>query len=82
MLPLFVTNSDPKAKEEISSLPGVYRFGLETVLPFVQDQIRKGLRSVIIFGVDVKSPKDGRGSSAELESGPCIEGAGVFHFKT
>jgi len=28
---------------------------------------------VIIFGVDVKSPKDGRGSSAELESGPCIE---------
>ena len=33
----------------------------------------KGLRSVLIFGVDVKTPKDEVGSSAMLESGPCIQ---------
>ena len=33
----------------------------------------KGLRSVLIFGVDVKTPKDDVGSSAMLESGPCIQ---------
>ena len=73
MLPLFVTNSSPDAREEISSLPGVYRFGIKSLLPFVQDLVIKGLRSVIIFGVDVHSPKDSRGSSAENTTGPCIE---------
>ena len=33
----------------------------------------KGLRSVLISGVDVKTPKDEVGSSAMLESGPCIQ---------
>ena len=33
----------------------------------------KDLRSVLIFGVDVKTPKDEVGSSAMLESGPCIQ---------
>ena len=28
---------------------------------------------MIIFGVDVQSPKDGAGSAAELVTGPCIE---------
>jgi len=73
MLPLFVTNSDPDAIEDIGALPGVSRFGINKVLDFVQDLVMKGLRSVLIFGVDVKTPKDEVGSSAMLESGPCIQ---------
>ena len=73
MLPLFVTNSSVDAKEEIGSLPGVFRFGLNQLLPFVSDLVMKGLRQVIIFGVDVNSPKDGRASAAEDPAGPTIQ---------
>ena len=73
MLPLFVTNSSPDALEPINALPGVSRYGINNLIPFLSQQVAKGLRSVIIFGVDVKSTKDAVGSSADCETGPIIE---------
>jgi len=73
MLPIFVTNSNPDAIEDISSLPGVSRYGINRVLDFLTPLVQRGLRSVIIFGVDVRSEKDGAGSSADLSSGPTIQ---------
>jgi porphobilinogen synthase len=74
MLPLFITNSSPDAIEEIGSLKGVCRYGINKILDFVEPLVSGlGLRSVLIFGVDVHSPKDGRGSAALLEDGPCIQ---------
>jgi len=81
MLPLFVTNSSPDALEPINALPGVSRYGVNNVLPFLSQQVEKGLRSIIIFGVDVKNTKDKVGSSADNERGPTIEAIKIIKAK-
>jgi len=73
MLPIFVTNSHPDAIEAITSLPGVNRYGINKVIDFLSPLVQKGLRSVLIFGVDVKSAKDECATSADLPGGPTIE---------
>ena len=57
MLPIFVTNSNPDAVEEIGSLPGVKRYGINEIVNFLTPLVQKGLRTVLLFGVDVKSQK-------------------------
>ena len=38
-------------REEISSLPGVHRWGCDSVLGFLQPLVEDGLSSVLLFGV-------------------------------
>jgi len=61
MLPLFIVD-DPEAKEDIGSLPGVSRWGVNSVLGFLRPLVKLGLSSVLVFGVPNKIQKDGEGS--------------------
>jgi len=78
MLPVFVTNSNPDAVEPIVSLPGVNRYGINKVTDFLSPLVQKGLRSVLIFGVDVSSVKDECASSADLPGGPTMRAIAVI----
>ncbi|KAI4151735.1 MAG: hypothetical protein LQ340_003331 [Diploschistes diacapsis] len=71
--PLFITDSDDE-ETLIPSLPGQYRRGLNKIVPHLEPLIRKGLRSVILFGVPLKAgAKDALGTSADDPKGPVIQ---------
>jgi len=73
MLPLFITDESPEAKQDISALPGVSRWGTKSVLTFLGPLVTKGLSSVLLFGVPDKVTKDEEGSSGALEDNPVLE---------
>ncbi|BDD61937.1 Aminolevulinate dehydratase [Monascus purpureus] len=80
--PLFVTDN-PDEETPIPSLPNQYRRGLNRLIPFVKSLVRKGLSSVILFGVPLHpSAKDALGTSADDPSGPVIQAIRLlrFHF--
>lgn len=56
MYPIFITD-DPDAHVEIPSLPGQARWGLNRLEGFLAPLIKKGLQSVILFGVPLKCNK-------------------------
>jgi hypothetical protein len=56
MYPIFITD-DPNASFEISSLPGQRRWGVNKIEEFLGPLVKKGLRSVILFGVPLNCPK-------------------------
>lgn len=56
MYPIFITD-DPNAKVEIPSLPGQCRWGVNQLEAFLGPLVKKGLRSVILFGVPLNCPK-------------------------
>ncbi|KAI9739372.1 MAG: Aminolevulinate dehydratase [Claussenomyces sp. TS43310] len=70
--PLFV--SDQLDEEEaIPSMPGQHRRGLNRLIPFVEPLVRKGLRSVILFGVPLATGvKDALGTAADDPKGPVM----------
>lgn len=71
MYPIFITD-DPDAKVTISSLPGQCRWGVNRLEEFLGPLVKKGLQSVILFGVPLNCVKDGRGTPADDPSGPVI----------
>lgn len=71
--PLFVTD-DPEEETPISSLPGQKRWGVNKLVPYVDSLVKKGLRSVILFGVPMKEGvKDLEGTAADDPEGPVIQ---------
>lgn len=72
MYPMFISD-DPEALDAIASLPGQYRIGTNKLVEFMNPLIKKGLKSVIIFGVPLKEGvKDKTGSRADDPEGPTI----------
>ncbi|BGP16825.1 hypothetical protein JCM10213_004671 [Rhodosporidiobolus nylandii] len=71
MYPIFVTD-EPDAEVDIVSLPGQKRWGLNRLSAFLAPLVKKGLRSVILFGVPVVAKKDARGSLADDPQTPVI----------
>jgi len=72
ILPLFITDDDDE-ETLIPSLPGQYRRGINKIVPFLEPLIRKGLRSVILFGVPLApGAKDALGTSADDPRGPVM----------
>ncbi|KAJ6004073.1 hypothetical protein N7499_000137 [Penicillium canescens] len=71
--PLFITdNSDEETP--IPSLPNQYRRGINRLVPFLIPLVRKGLRSVMLFGVPLQpSAKDALGTAADDPDGPVIQ---------
>lgn len=57
---------------EIKSLPGQKRWGMNRLEGFLAPLVRKGLKSVILFGVPLAMQKDGRGSPADDAATPVI----------
>ena len=45
-------------KEEISSLPGEYRYSLNSGIEFAKKLEAKGLKSIIVFGIPLEESKD------------------------
>lgn len=56
--PIFISD-DPEAEEIISSLPGQKRWGLNKLEGFLTPLVKKGLKSVILFGVPMNMTKVG-----------------------
>lgn len=56
MYPIFITD-DPKARVEIHSLPGQCRWGVDRLEEFLGPLVKKGLKSVILFGVPMNCEK-------------------------
>lgn len=72
--PLFITDN---ADEEtvIPSLPNQHRRGLNKLVAFLEPLIRRGLKSVILFGVPLHpTAKDALGTAADDPKGPVIAG--------
>ncbi|EEI72494.1 porphobilinogen synthase [Lentilactobacillus hilgardii] len=66
IMPVFV-DATIKDKEEIASMPGIYRFSLAAVLDEIKEIVDLGIQSVIIFGIP--DHKDDVGSGAWEENG-------------
>jgi porphobilinogen synthase len=48
-------------------------WGVNKLIPFLDPLVKKGLRSVILFGVPVKKKKDSEGTLADDPEGPVIQ---------
>lgn len=70
--PLFISDQDDE-EVLIPSLPGQYRRGINKTMAWLEVLVRKGLRSVMLFGVPVRpGSKDALGTSADDPEGPVI----------
>ena len=61
--PVFIKENF-SGKEDIKSMPGVFRFGIEDVLKEIEDIINSGINSIAVFPVIESSKKDSQGSEA------------------
>lgn len=72
IFPLFISDT-PDEETPIASLPNISRFGVNSVVPYVEKLVKKGLRAVILFGVPLKEGvKDFQGTAADDPEGPVI----------
>ncbi|EXF85600.1 delta-aminolevulinic acid dehydratase [Colletotrichum paranaense] len=70
--PLFISDQDDE-EILIPSLPGQYRRGINKTMAWLEVLVRKGLRSVMLFGVPVRpGTKDALGTAADDPEGPVI----------
>jgi porphobilinogen synthase len=65
-MPVFVVPGT-KIKEEISSMPGIYRYSVDKVFEEINEIKDCGIKAIILFGVPEK--KDSVGSEAYSENG-------------
>ncbi|MCJ1412514.1 Aminolevulinate dehydratase [Ptychographa xylographoides] len=71
--PLFISDKDDE-ESAIPSLPNQHRRGLSKLIPHLEPLTKKGLRSVILFGVPLKpNTKDALGTAADDPKGPVIQ---------
>ena len=61
--PYFVVEGENQ-KEEISTMPGIYRFSIDTLLKDIKEIKNLGINKVLLFGVIPDEQKDERGSAA------------------
>lgn len=68
--PIFVKDGlEGNDKEEISTMPGEYRYSVEGAVDFAKELESKGLRSIIVFGVPLEDEKDSVGTPAFRQDG-------------
>lgn len=71
MYPVFLVEDD-EAVQNIPSMPGVARYGLNKLLAHLEPLVEKGLQSILLFGVIEKMPKDATGTTADCATNPVI----------
>lgn len=69
--PVFVSDI-PDLEEEVSSLPGQRRYGVNKLKAALEPLVENGLKAILIFGVPTKAQKDARGSVATDPNNPTI----------
>lgn len=72
MYPIFIVD-EPDAVQDIPSMPGVRRYGVNKVIPALEKLVEKGLSSVLLFGVVTNLPKDSIGCNADSADNPVID---------
>lgn len=66
IFPYFVVEGTG-VKSEISSMPGIYRFSIDTLVDDVKEVYKLGINKILLFGVIDDKLKDERGSLAYTE---------------
>ncbi|MBM4165090.1 MAG: porphobilinogen synthase [Lentisphaerae bacterium] len=61
LYPYFVTEK-PRARERIPHFPGVYRWGVDTLLRDMQASVDAGVRAFLLFGVPQRKDREGSGA--------------------
>ncbi|XP_060585759.1 delta-aminolevulinic acid dehydratase-like [Ruditapes philippinarum] len=69
--PIFITDDDD-AIQEIASMPGQARYGINKLREALKPLVEKGLKTVLIFGVPEKIQKDNNGTAADLPNTPTM----------
>ncbi|XP_055335490.1 delta-aminolevulinic acid dehydratase-like isoform X2 [Paramacrobiotus metropolitanus] len=70
--PFLFTRDDPDGREPIPSMKGQYRYGVQQLENVLTPLVKKGLKSVLIFGIVPKAWKDDRGSGADAPPSPVL----------
>lgn len=76
--PIFI-DENLSGKEEISAMPGQYRYGLDTVANAVEECLDVGVNSILLFGIPKE--KDKIGSSGWAKDGVVQEGIRIIRKK-
>ena len=66
VLPVFI-QFGKNVKTEISSMPGIYRYSIDSVLSYAESLLKCGISRIILFGVPEN--KDERGSDSLSDNG-------------
>jgi len=66
IMPHFVIEGENK-REDIKSMPGIQRVTIDNLLKDVEEDLKIGIKSILIFGITDK--KDGKGSEAYNSNG-------------
>ncbi|KAI8926025.1 hypothetical protein BC831DRAFT_458126 [Entophlyctis helioformis] len=78
VFPVFI-HDKPNDKTAIPTLPGQFRYGVNTLKEAFEPLVAKGLATVLLFGVlSTEDGKDNRGSMADDPNGPVIQAIQVF----
>lgn len=72
--PIFISD-DPDAEQEVATLPGQKRWGINKLEAFLKPLVEKGLKSVILFGVPVTMEK----ASCILDFGVTVQKGCVWY---
>ncbi|XP_025269686.1 endoplasmic reticulum chaperone BiP isoform X2 [Camponotus floridanus] len=72
MYPIFISD-EKNAKDAISSMPGIYRYGINQLENVLTPLVAKGLQSVLLFGILQHLEKDEIGSNADSAKNPIIQ---------
>lgn len=78
VMPVFVCEGK-KVKREVSSMPGIFQFSLDTFLREIEEIKDKGVRSVLLFGIP--SEKDEKGTQAYIQEGIIQRAVGALKKK-
>jgi porphobilinogen synthase len=71
MYPVFIVEDDDII-QPIDSMPGVSRYGIKKLKDHLEPLVKKGLSSVLLFGVIDTLPKDEQGTHASSLENPII----------
>ncbi|KAJ3214412.1 hypothetical protein HDU67_001699 [Dinochytrium kinnereticum] len=77
IFPIFISDHDD-VKEEITTMPGQFRYGVNTLKASFEPLVKKGLKCVLIFGVPSIKQKDACGTLADDVEGPVIRAVKLF----
>jgi len=69
--PIFISD-EPDCEQEILTLPGQKRWGVNKLEGFLAPLVKKGLKGVILFGVPVTLAKDDVGTHADSDVTPVV----------
>ncbi|XP_039765475.1 delta-aminolevulinic acid dehydratase [Pararge aegeria] len=72
MYPVFLLENE-EAMQAVSSMPNVFRYGINKLIPALSELVDRGLKSILIFGIVESLPKDATGSSADSVENPVIK---------